>query len=297
MPGLGRRGWRYVLAEGVGGFARNGLMSVAAVTITMVTLLALGGALVVAGTLDQIARHLEQQVQVVVYLRDGLPPREVAALRDRLYRLPGVTGLTHVSQDEALAQLQKSLRGAAPFGDLLGRNPLPASFVVTADHPSRLGAIAAAAERLPQVEDVSYGVQGVARLLAVTRIVRLFGAVAGGTLAGVALIIIASTIRLTVFARRAEIEVMRLVGATAWFIRWPFVVEGGITGACGAGAAVIIVLAASAFVMPRAREALPFLPLPGAEQVALAVSWKLMVWGVVIGVVGSLLAVGRYLRV
>ncbi len=289
-------GIRYFLAEGFRGFTRNGLMSLAAVTITTLTLLALGGALVVAGALDQITRHVEQQAQVVAYLRDGLGPSEVAAARDRLSRLPGVVGLEYVSKDEALTRLERSVGGQVEFRDLLTSNPLPASYVITADRPGRLQAIGAAAARLPQVEDVSYGVQAVGRLLAVTRAVRLLGAAAGGVLALAALIIIASTIRLTVVARRAEIEVMRLVGATAWFIRWPFVVEGAITGACGAGAAVILVLPAYALVAHGARGTLPFLPLPGPEQVALAVSWKLLLWGIVIGVAGSLLAVRRYVR-
>ncbi len=288
---------RYFLAQGWQGFTRNGLMSLAAVVITMVTLLALGGALVVAGAVGHVARYVEQQVQVVVYLRDGLAPAAVETVRARLGRLPGVTGLEYVSKDEALARFQQSLGGHAELRDLLSRNPLPASFVVTVDRPDRLRGIAADASHLPQVEDVSYSAQTVQRLLAVTRAVRLFGAALGGALALVALVIIASTIRVTVFARRAEIEVMRLVGATAWFIRWPFIVEGAITGACGAAAAVLLVLAAYALVVHGAQGTLPFLPLPAPEQVALDVSWKLVVWGIVLGVAGSLLAVRRYLHV
>lgn len=291
------RGWRYAVAEGCAAFTRNGLMSAAAVIVTMVMLLALGATLLIAGALDQVARHLEQQVQVVVYLREGLRPAELLAVRDRLARLPWVVGIEYVSKDEALARLQKSLGGQRDFQDLLGHNPLPASFVVTADRPGRLDAIGDAARRLPQVEDVSYGMQSVGHLLALTGAVRLFGAAAGAVLALVALVIITSTIRLTVFARRAEIEVMRLVGATAWFIRWPFVVEGAITGALGALAAVAVVVAGYAFVIQRAQGVLPFLPLPGPGEVALGVSWKLFAWGVLIGVVGSLLAVRRYLHV
>ncbi len=299
-PGPGRtpsRGWRYAVAEGVRAFTRNGLMSVAAVTVTMVTLLALGLALVIADTLDQIARDLEHQVQVTVYLRDGLSEYEIAAVRDRLARLPGVESLQFVSKDEALARLTKALGGRADVHDLLDRNPLPASFVLTADRPDRLAAIAAAARRLPKVEDVNYGVQALGRLLAATRAVRAFGGAAGAVLALIALVTIVSTIRLTVFARRAEIEVMRLVGATAWFIRWPFMVEGAITGAAGAAAAVIVVVAGYAFAVPRAQAAVPLLPLPGPEQVALDVSWKLLAWGIAIGIVGSWLAVRRYVRV
>jgi len=285
-----------VLAEGFEGFRRNGLMSLAAVTITTVTLVALGAALVVASALDHIAHQLEGQLQVVVYLRDGIDPAAVTAVRGRLQALPGVTGVVYVSKQEALAQLRRAVGGRADFRDVLAQNPLPASFVVTTDRAGRLATIAAAAERLSQVESVSYNAATVGRLLALTRAVRTFGAAAGGALALVALVIIGSTIRLTVFARRTEIEVMRLVGATAGFIRWPFVVEGAITGACGAVVAFVSVVALYAAVTHGARATLPFVPLPPVEQVALALVWKLILWGVVIGVVGSLLAVRRHLR-
>lgn len=288
---------RYFVAEGWRAFSRNGLMSLAAVVITMVTLLALGATLVVAGTVDQLVRQIEQQLQVVVYLRDGLSADRLAAVRDHLAALPGVTGVDYVSKEQALARLQRAVGRRAEFRDLLPRNPLPASFVISVDRAARLREVAARAARLPEVEDVNYQRATVGRLLAVTRVIRLLGAAAGAALGLIALVIIAGMIRITVFARRAEIEVMRLVGATAWFIRWPFVVEGAITGACGAAAALLLVLAAYALAVRGARGTLPFLPLPGPGQVALAVSWKLMLWGIAIGVAGSLLAVRRYLRV
>jgi cell division transport system permease protein len=290
------RGGRYFLSEGAQAFRRNGLMSLAAVTTTVVTLLALGAALIVASTLEYIARQLESQVQAVVYVKDGLSGAAVDALRARLASLPGVTSVVYVSKGEALDRLRKTLGSDVHMRDVLARNPLPASFVVDADRPDRLDGIAAAARHLPGVETASYGGSTAVRLLALTRMVRLGGAAVGAALALVALVIIASTIRLTVFARRAEIEVMRLVGATAWFIRWPFVVEGAITGACGAAVAFAAVAGLYALVVHGARDSLPFLPLPGPEQVALSLSWKLMAWGIVIGVVGSLLAVRRYLR-
>lgn len=295
--GLPARGIRYVLAEGLQGFRRNGLMSVAAVTITTVALVALGAVLVVVGTLDHAARVLEQQLHVVVYLRDGLPAEEVQGLRDRLTRLPGVTGVTYVTKDEALARLQQMFGARVEMQDLVARNPLPDSLVVTADRPARLGPLADAARKFPEVEEARYGEQVADRLIGVTGFVRVGGTVATGVLALVALIIITSTIRLTVFARRAEIEVMRLVGATAGFIRWPFIVEGATTGACGALAAFLLVAGAYAALALRTQAVPTFLPLPAPEQVALAVLWKLLLWGVLLGILGSLLAVRRYLRI
>lgn len=289
------RGVRYFVREGVQGFRRNGLMSVAAVTITMVTLVALGAAFVVATTLDHLAGDVERKLQAFIYLRDGLRPNEVEAVRTRLARLPGVTQIVFVSKEDALIAFQQRLGGKVDLWEMLSHNPLPASFEVTADRPGRLEAITAAAAALPQVERASSGGQMVDRLVAVTRVVRLGGVVASAGLAFVALIIIVNTIRLTVFARRMEIEVMRLVGATAWFVRWPFVVEGAITGAVAAFAALIVVTGGYAGLAWSAGGSLPFFPLLPPLQVGLTLAWKLLLWGVLIGIGGSLLAVRRFL--
>jgi len=290
-------GARYAFAEGVQGFARNGLMSAAAVVITAVTLCALGAALAMAGALSHVAAALERQLHVVVYLRPGAGDGETMALYDRLRRVPGVADIEYVSSAQALRRLQDQLGPRAPFRDVLRRNPLPASFVVTTTRAEHLPAIAAAARDLTGVDEVRDGGFALRRLLGVTRVVRLAGTAAGVFLAGVALIVIAATIRLTVFARRTEIEVMRLVGATAWFIRWPFVVEGAVTGACGACGAAAVVGAGYALLIRGAAQALPFVSLPGAGEVAFEIVWKLLIWGVLIGVAASLFAVRRYVRV
>lgn len=290
-------GFRYALAEGAQGFVRNGLMSLASIVITAVTLVALGAALAVAGALNHVAAVLEQQLQVVAYFRAGVTDGEVAAARARLGRVPGVADIQYVSPQAALRRLEAQIGPRAKFRDLLQRNPLPGSLVVTATTSDRLPAIAAAAWDLPGVEEVRDGGQVLDRLLRVTHAVRVGGAAAGAVFACVALVVIAATIRLTVFARRAEIEVMRLVGATAWFIRWPFVVEGALTGACGAVGAGVVVAAGYALIADGAARALPFVPLPGVGEVASDIVWKLVVWGVVIGVTASLFAVRRHVRV
>jgi cell division transport system permease protein len=290
-------GFGYAVSEGVQGVLRNGLMSLASVVITAVTLTALGAALAVAGALNHVAVILERQLQVVVYLRPGVGPDELAGTRAALERLPGAARVEYVTPEEALQRLEAQIGPRATFRDLLQHNPLPASFLVTASSSDQLAGIAAAARTLSGVDEVRDGGLVLDRLLAVTRVVRVGGTAAGALLACVALVVIAGTIRLTVFARRTEIEVMRLVGATAWFIRWPFVVEGAVTGACGACGAAGVIAAGYTLLVNGAARALPFVPLPDAGQVAFEIVWKLVVWGVGIGVAASLLAVRRYVRV
>jgi len=298
--GVGRRpssvrGVRYFIREGIEGFRRNGLMSVAAVTITVVTLVALGAAFIVAGTLDTLAGGVERRLQVIVYLRDGLRPTEVDGMRARLARLPGVTGVVFISKEAALESFQRRLGGKVDLRSILTHNPLPASFEVASDSPEHLQAIAAAAGALPNVEHASYGAQMADRLVAITRLVRLGGAALSVGLAIVAMIIIVNTIRLTVLARRTEIEVMRLVGATAWFIRWPFIVEGAVTGALAGVTALVLVSGAYTWLAWATGGSLPFLPMLSPLQVAVELAWKLLLWGALIGIAGSLLALRRFL--
>ena len=289
------RGVPYFIREGVDGICRNALMSVAAMTVMAVTLVALGAALVLAQTLDRIARGVEQKTQVIVYLREGLDLDDLGALRARLTVIPGVAALAFVSKDQALAGFQQSLGGKVNLRDLLSHNPLPASFVLTADRAADLQSITAAASTLPEVEHATYGANAVDRLLMVTRAVRWGGVALSAGLALVAMIIVVSTIRLTVYARRTEIEVMRLVGGTAWFIRWPFVVEGALTGAASAGLALLVVVGGYTWLATGTHAAFPLVPLLRPGEVALMLGWKLMLWGIAIGVGGSLLAVRRYL--
>ncbi len=300
-PGVARRrpaplrGVRYFVHEGVEGFRRNGLMSVAAVTITVVTLVALGAAIIIAGALDTLASGVERRLQVIVYLRDGLPPNEIDDVRTRLAGLPGVTGVAFVSKEAALESFQRRLGGTVKLRGVLSHNPLPASFEVAAERPEYLRAIAAAATALRQVEHASYGAQMADRLVAITRLVRLGGVAISAGLAVVAMIIIVNTIRLTVLARRTEIEIMRLVGATAWFIRWPFVVEGAISGTLAGLAALVLVSSVYTWVAWATGGSLPFLPLLSPLQVAVQLAWKLLLWGALIGIAGSLLALRRFL--
>jgi len=299
-PGIFRRpaslrGMRYFIREGIEGFKRNGLMSVAAVTITVVTLVALGAAIIVAGTLDTLAGGVERRLHVIVYLRDGLPAGEIDGVRARLTRLPGVTSVVFVSKEAALESFQRRLGGTVNLRGVLSHNPLPASFEVAADRPDYLRAIAEAATALRQVEHASYGAQMADRLVAITRLVRLGGVAISAGLAVVAMIIIVNTIRLTVLARRTEIDIMRLVGATAWFIRWPFVVEGAISGALAGLAALVLVLGMYTWLAWATGGSLPFLPLLSPLQVAVQLAWKLLLWGALIGIAGSLLALRRFL--
>ncbi|MBI4279142.1 MAG: ABC transporter permease [Armatimonadetes bacterium] len=286
----------YLAAEGWTAFRRNGLMSLAALTTALVMQLTLGGGLVAFLNLRHLTDQIEGRVEVVAFLRDGLSPRARAALRSSIAGLPQVAEARLVSKEVALRRLQSAFGGRVSFADLLQAIPLPDSLVFRVHEPREVRAVAEAVRRIPEVEEVVFGAQAVDRLFALTGGVRHIAAVAAVVLAAVALVVIINTVRLTIIARREEIEIMRLVGATAWFIRGPFVVEGVVAGALSATVAAAVLVPVYLNAAGRIRVLLPFLPLADPRAVLPGVVVLMLVAGVAVGCAGGVLSVRRFLR-
>lgn len=285
------------VADAWASFRRNGLMTAAAVTTVTVALLVVGAAVLIGLNLGKVALVIEDQVQVVAFLRDGLAPAEADTVKAAVAALPGVQTVRFVGRNEALDRLRERLGEGPAFADLVATNPLPDSLELRLADPKRAPAIAAAVGRLSGVSDVSYGGQVVDRLLALTRGVRLLAALLTTFLAGIALIVVVNTIRLTVIARRQEIEIMQLVGATRWFVRWPFVIEGLFEGAAAGVLAFLVLGAVYGAAVLRLRATMPFLPVAGPGEAVLPLLGWVLAAGLGVGAAGSLIAIRRFLTV
>jgi cell division transport system permease protein len=282
-------------ADAAAGFRRNGLMTVAAVTTVMVALLVVGAGVLLGSNLARVAAAVEAQVEVVAFLQEGLGADGGRRLRETLTALPGVASAKYVARDEALARLQNHLGDGAAFNDLVKTNPLPDSVELQLTDPSMAPSVAREVSRQPGVSEVTYGGQIVDRVVALSRSVRLVAGLLTAFLAGVALIVVVNTIRLTVIARRQEIEIMQLVGATRWFIRWPFLIEGLLQGAAAAGMAIAILAVIYALGAARLSTSLPFLPLVGPREAIEPLATAVLVGGAGVGVLGSMIAIRRFL--
>lgn len=282
-------------ADAWASFRRNGLMTAAAVTTVAVALLVVGSAVLIGLNLARIAAVLEDQVQVVAFLRDRLTAAEAAEVRSAAMNLPGVAAVQFVGRDEALARLQAHLGEGEAFGDLVSTNPLPDSLEVRPNDPQQAPAVAQAVAALPGVVEVSYGGQVVDRLMALTRGVRVVAALLTLFLTAVALVVVVNTIRLTIIARRREIEIMQLVGATRWFVRWPFLIEGLLQGAAAAAAAVLVLGTVYAVGVLRLQATMPFLPVVAVGDAGRPLVLALLASGLGVGTAGSLIAIRRFL--
>ncbi len=289
--------WGYILQESIRSLKRNGWLNFAAAGTTAVSLFILGVAILLMINTNFIASSWESNVEIRAYLNDGVTGDAITALHTQIQIIPEVKDVSFISKDEALADLEQQFGQNGQLQESLGgTNPLPDSFEVRTADPRDVDGVANLLSRMPGIDQVSYGQGVVDKLLELTYWIRLVGLAIVVLLGLCATFLIATTIRLTMFARRREIVIMKLVGATDWYVRWPFLLEGIILGAAGAAIAIAALFFSYSTLASKIMEALPFLPLMNNDLVLLQLFAGLLGAGVGLGIVGSLISVHRFLQ-
>ncbi|MDI6824308.1 MAG: permease-like cell division protein FtsX [Bacillota bacterium] len=223
---------------------------------------------------------------------------DVAKLEEQIRNLEGVTTVRFVSKQEALERMRESFGERAAILEAVDDiNPLPDSFEVQVARPEQVAPVAEAIAAMPGVAKVDYKRDTVDKLFRLTAVVRGLGVVVAVLLVLGSTVVISNAIRLTVFARRREVAIMKLVGATDWFIRWPFVLEGLALGVGGAALAVGALAGAYWWAAGIAARTLPFLVLVEPEQVVRLTWAPLLGLGAVVGSLGSGISLRRFLHV
>ncbi len=294
----------FFLREAMRSMRRNAIPSFAAIASVLVTVLVLGVFIPVVQATTGAANEVRGRVIVDVYLTRKASDTDVERVRRLLTeKTPHVKNVDFVSKQDAYAQERK--RNPEAYS-LLGSNPLPDTFRVTPDNPENVGKIrdalspqTAAGGRTvvdPAIEQVKNRKDETTKILTATRVIKLAMALLAGLLVIASILLISNTIRLSLFSRRREIEVMKLVGATDWFIRWPFMIEGVFLGALG-GVAAILLLAVGkiALVDPLARD-FALIAAPQTMHFAALVA-LLLAATVAVSAAGSGLSLRRFLRV
>jgi len=278
------------------GFWRNAVMSLAATATMVLMLLLLAGFWIIQTGLLAGLQFTEQKVQVVAYLQPNATDNQVAEMQARMRAMPEVASVAYVSRQQALDQFRASLRaqGREDLTRYLDANPLYASIEVKMVDPSQVGVVTDALEKDPSIRNVINIKDLVATVLTVTGVLRTAGTVVLVIVGVIALFIIINTIRLAVLARAEEIEVMRLVGASDAFIRWPFVFEGAFVGFLGSVLTLVILLAVADPLSGFMAGFFRVLPLQFGSLTRDLVA-LVMGAGVGLGILGSWLSVRTYL--
>lgn len=283
---------------------RNNLMSIASVLSIVAALIILGIFVIFSVNLQHITQNVESALELKVYLKPGITQEQIATVEQKLRSDTDITEVTYVSADQALSDFSSSLQGYS--GLLSGydstNNPMAASFNIKIANPDNISSVKDYASGLTAdgVDYVKYGEEYVDALVSFSNFSNIFCIVMVIVLSVVSLFIIYNTIKLTCFARRREIRVMKYVGATDWYIRLPFVLEGTLLGALGAFVALLIIRTCYYYIIAYVTNAV-YLPMnsdlvaPGSIMGPLALFC--IVYGVVIGACGSLFSMRKFLDV
>jgi len=281
----------YAVREALTAFRRSPLLAVLSVVAVGFSLFVVGLFGLTAHNIRRAIERIEERVEIVAYLRDDLAPEQLKLAQEEMALLPEVLEVRHVSKTEALATAMREMEEFRDVFTDLEVNPLPASLELRlrpgSREPKAVERVAAQLRAYPFVEDVRFGRDWLDKIVFLRRIAGGAATIIGGAFAAVAAIIIATAIRIAVFARREEISIMRLVGATDGFVRRPFLLEGFVTGLLGGVLAAGLTYGAFRLV----------------EAALIRIDWLPFAWvvagvaaGTGFGFLSSAVAVRRHLR-
>lgn len=290
------RALAYFVEEALTSLWRSRLINALSIGTIAVSLFVLGAFLSVASNLSQVVARWTQKVQVTFYLEDHIPETVRQGLEARLKDDPVIETVAYVSREDALRRFRALFRELQTLPEDLGENPFPASLEVTlkadGQSPEEVQRLVSTFSQAGGVEDVQYDLLWIQRLATAVRLLRGVGAFLGGILVLAGVFTISNVIRLTLYARQDELDIMRLVGATRGYTRGPFVVEGMVQG--GLGGLVSVALLWFTFRVV-ARDAVAASDMLGHTAVFLPASLcvAIVVGGMAVGIIGSLVSLGR----
>jgi cell division transport system permease protein len=299
----------YFFSESLKGFARNLSTALGSIVTIFLSLLIIGVFLIGGLVVDNIVNSVEDKVSITAYVADDASQEDIDAVENYITGLDGVASIDFTTKDQALENFKNSMTSNPEIVDQLdGQNPLPASIDVQLSDAQMVETVAGEIESNETFQKIAdnpddpsdslkYGQKTVDRLFTVTNYIRTIGVALVVLLIFIAFVFINNTIRLSILARRKEIAIMRLVGASNNFIRGPFLMEGALHAIIGAGLSIIVMEVLRRVALPQIQSSLPWLPIniPGSSFGIIYL--MLLVSGLVIGLLGSALAMRRYLKV
>ncbi|PLR78223.1 cell division protein FtsX [Bacillus sp. V3-13] len=288
------------IRESFKSLGRNGWMTFASVSAVTVTLILVGVFFVIMMNLNKVATTIEQNVEIRVHIDIAATEQDQEVLKQQIEKIPEVSSLTYSPKEEELANLVESLGEEGQIFQLFEQdNPLNDVFIVKTKNPTDTMAVAKQIEKMQYASNVKYGQGSVEKLFAFIETSRNVGLVLIIGLLFTAMFLISNTIKITIVARRKEIEIMKLVGATNSFIRWPFFLEGLWLGIMGSIVPIVIIAVTYRYAYDYIEPKLVnhFIELLEFNPFIYQVAGLLILMGAIIGIWGSLMSVRKFLKV
>jgi len=262
----------------------------------MLALTLLGSSILFLANTAYVAETFESQIEIAAFLEEGLSDEEITQVRNQIARLPGVAEIKLTTPEEALAELQRSMGTTTLLEDLGGVNPLPAKFTVMATDAHLVKNLAVQIGNIDGVAKIRYGQGFFAKLIGFTDWLRWIGLIVVALFSFASLLLIAMNIKTNVNFKENEIQIMRLVGASNAFIRWPFIIEGLLLGLFGALIAIAIISFSYNSLLDYIINSLSFLPIVTDSDFIQQVLLMMLGYGMGIGILASVISLSRFLR-
>ena len=286
----------YIFREVFSSIRRNVWLSLASVLTVMISLVILGASVFFLLNASNLAENFESQLEIAVFAQDRLNSTEVQTLGKEIKGLAGVATVELVPKEQALKEFSKTMSSTSIVSDLGDTNPFPDKFTVQVTDPQQVNSIADSIKGFSGVDNVVYGKGIVDTLLKFTNWLRWVGISIVLAFAIASLVLISLNIKMNVFSRRREIQIMKLVGASNGFIRWPFLIEGMFLGLVGGLLAILIVGFGYNWLAEYIRSTLTFIPVVEEASLIWQVLGILILSGMGLGAAGSVISLRKFLR-
>ena len=289
----------YFIVDALKSIKRNITVSFAAMLTVLVTFFVLGTFTLVGLNFNKTIEDVADKIEIKVYLQDDIKLVNQREVEIKLAEQEGVKAVTYESKDEAFTKLKKDLEGNSGMleGYSLENNPLASSYIVTLEDASYADDVSKAVEDMTGVESITNQQELIEKISRVVDFVQILGVVLFFVFIGVSIFLIMNTIKLAVYSRRREVGIMKFVGATDWFIRWPFVIEGMIIGAVGSLLATAILYFIYRGVFGFIASNLLIANLVPVSFVLTTLLGGFLLGGIVVGAIGSIAALRKFLVV
>lgn len=271
-------------------------MSSVAVGIVIVSLCIFGFFLLLVVNLGNLVGSLGTRMDIVAYVQKDIENKEAQEIKQKLEHIQGVAEVQFVHKEDAWEQFKKEQGNNLNLSEVVESNPLPNSFVIKATSAENVPSVSEKISKLQEIDEVRYSGTLIKQISSLVEVVRIGGFLLVILLSFATLLIVVNTIRLTVLARETDITIMRLVGATDSFIRWPFIIEGLLMGIIGGLVSIGILKFSYDMMINRLQVALPFVPIIKVSFVLSIIYLMVLVLGTILGMLGGYISVSKILK-
>lgn len=290
---------KYFLRDSIRSLRRNSTLSIASVATVAATLFILGVFILVLLTIGQGMSEVESKVEVKVFLKDNITTVQKSDIESKLKSVDGVTSVTYESKDEALnnfkAQLGDQYKSLVAGYDK--KNPMPDSYIVKVQKPEIVSNVVDSVKGMDGIDVIKDGREVVNIIMKLSSTLKWIGGVILVVLIGLSLFLIGNTIKITVYNRRREIGIMKYIGATDWFIRWPFIFEGVIIGILGSAISIVLLYYGYRAAYVQISSGFMIMQLVSPAYILSTMLWEFLLIGMCIGIFGSITSIRKFLAV